>query len=1089
MRARRLGLGWSLAAACLAVTAPGCAKKRATAIAVAVSTDGRVPDEVSAFRLVAARGSSTKFDRRFALPGEAHVPGTLVLSRDDDDSGQVTVTVQGFDAKGQRVERRARLGYVDESTKLLRMRLEYACFDVTCSPDLTCIHGQCVSPDVDGASLPDYDGDPAAFDPPSCFDEGRCLAAAAPVALPLSQCGFPAPGAAGTFNVAVAWKSASHTVVLPADQWTIAGGQVVLGPAACGAVTDGRIVAISTSGACPTIASGAVTCDAGGHAGGGGAAGQGGGAGKSGSGGAGKGGSAGTANGGSGGVGTGGSGGAGNGGGGAGNGGIGGGKAGSAGTGATAGQGGSAGVSGKGGGAGIGGQGGSAGAGQSGNAGAAGQSGNAGAGGQSGSGGAGQGGSAGQGGNGGSGGALPPTGPRTITMGDGFGCAIGSDAKPYCWGANLLQLTADQRDIVATPAVVTGLSNAFVAVSASGHVCGISPAKDVYCWGGDLYSGAQSGDGTTTSSFPLPISVVSNVDEVVAGAEATCVRVGGDVSCFGADSGLLGTASPTNLPTALTSTGIHDALRLVGSGNTMCALRPVAGGTARATCWGYYVNTPTDIPGETDIVDVAILYDKVGVLRSDGTVVWTQATSQTWPATMPSAMPKLTRISGSYDACGVRAIDGAVVCGEVAGGSFPVVAGLPGGDPVVELASGSDRFHFGPTSTCARLQSGKVYCFGADDVAQLGAGQPSALLAPPAMAIAGTTGASFVSASEDGTVMVTSTGAALEWGGVSAWGHNIYGGTIALAPQPILGMASGIASVRVGAFEADAYVVRQGGALDLWSGGTMATGTRLPALMGSPQWISALPGTEYDVGLATIGSNTSLAFWASQPVNAGTASTGVFANGTGAPPELSTVTLVNAVGVARGSFHALAWDSNGKLWSWGANDTGQCGVAGSMPVTTPTDITPGSEFVVSACGGAGHTCAATMSGKVYCWGDPQFGLGGTPGTPEVPMVKATGLGMIGVTCAQYGACAWSPMEVDCWGDNGFGQCGNGTRDASAVPVPVSNLPGAKMVSRSGSHACAVTGGNEVVCWGGPFAGKLGNGKSGIESALGPLAIP
>ena len=67
--------------------------------------------------------------------------------------------------------------------------------------------------------------------------------------------------------------------------------------------------------------------------------------------------------------------------------------------------------------------------------------------------------------------------------------------------------------------------------------------------------------------------------------------------------------------------------------------------------------------------------------------------------------------------------------------------------------------------------------------------------------------------------------------------------------------------------------------------------------------------------------------------------------------------------------------------------------------------------------------------------------------------------------------------VRCWGDNGYGQLGNGTFTISSSPVQVSAISTATQISAGGSHTCALLSDGTVRCWGYNGYGELGNSST------------
>ena len=98
-----------------------------------------------------------------------------------------------------------------------------------------------------------------------------------------------------------------------------------------------------------------------------------------------------------------------------------------------------------------------------------------------------------------------------------------------------------------------------------------------------------------------------------------------------------------------------------------------------------------------------------------------------------------------------------------------------------------------------------------------------------------------------------------------------------------------------------------------------------------------------------------------------------------------------------------------------------------------TRVTAGSEF---------HSCAETTTKRAFCWGDNTFGqLGdGTTTTRLVPVAVAGGLYFSQVGAGDLHTCGKAGNgTVYCWGDGTYGELGNDTSGATihrTTPQPV-----------------------------------------------------
>jgi alpha-tubulin suppressor-like RCC1 family protein len=152
------------------------------------------------------------------------------------------------------------------------------------------------------------------------------------------------------------------------------------------------------------------------------------------------------------------------------------------------------------------------------------------------------------------------------------------------------------------------------------------------------------------------------------------------------------------------------------------------------------------------------------------------------------------------------------------------------------------------------------------------------------------------------------------------------------------------------------------------------------------------------------------------------------------------------------------------------------------------DAPPGRPVILAEQVSAGgeRTCVVTDGGGVMCWGDSSLGALGRPyDTPNVPGYYTDGLatGAGAVTAGGRHTCALTTAGgVKCWGHNGDGQLGDGTRTDRSAPVDVFGLmAGVSAVDAGEHHTCAVTAGGAVKCWGYNGYGALGNGGDDSES--------
>ena len=140
--------------------------------------------------------------------------------------------------------------------------------------------------------------------------------------------------------------------------------------------------------------------------------------------------------------------------------------------------------------------------------------------------------------------------------------------------------------------------------------------------------------------------------------------------------------------------------------------------------------------------------------------------------------------------------------------------------------------------------------------------------------------------------------------------------------------------------------------------------------------------------------------------------------------------------------HTCADGDDGKVYCWGYNEYGQLGDGTYVWRNAPVAVqAPDGVELSGVSAGANHTCAHGNDGKVYCWGDNEYGQLGDGTTTEDPIrvpvaVRApAGITLLGVTAGGSYTCALRAAgPAYCWGSNDVAQLGTGTTVDSSVPV-------------------------------------------------------
>jgi alpha-tubulin suppressor-like RCC1 family protein len=149
-----------------------------------------------------------------------------------------------------------------------------------------------------------------------------------------------------------------------------------------------------------------------------------------------------------------------------------------------------------------------------------------------------------------------------------------------------------------------------------------------------------------------------------------------------------------------------------------------------------------------------------------------------------------------------------------------------------------------------------------------------------------------------------------------------------------------------------------------------------------------------------------------------------------------------------------------------------------VPAPDVTPPEPGSPVWSSVSAGWTHTCAIRIDGTLWCWGDNAFGqLGnGSTAPSRVPRRVGAASNWYTVAAGRYHTCGIRqtlPYSIWCWGRGDDGQLGNGAFANSAVPVQVAWDDNTWSLSAGMLHTCFTAEDGRHVCWGEGARGQLG----------------
>jgi len=323
---------------------------------------------------------------------------------------------------------------------------------------------------------------------------------------------------------------------------------------------------------------------------------------------------------------------------------------------------------------------------------------------------------------------------------------------------------------------------------------------------------------------------------------------------------------------------------------------------------------------------------------------------------------------------------------------------------------------------------------------------------------------------------------------LSAWGHNYQGelglnttGNAYSSPKQV-GALTNWLTVSSGNYHTTS--VKSDGTL--WSWGSNFRGAlglnsattyySSPKQVGAlTNWASSSAGYYYVLATKTDGS-----LWAWGYNGQGRLGLGNNSGTTSYSSPAQVGTLTNWLIASAGYNHAVAIKTDGTLWTWGLNSSGQLGLGNTTSYSSPKQVGNLTNWS-NAIGRQTHNLAIKTDGTLWAWGWNlgALGLGNTTNYSS-PVQVGSGTNWSKISTNTYVSFAiktdgtlWS------WGQNNFGQLGQGTSSATMLyssPKQVGALTTWSRVSNGIYNTVAIRTDGTLWAWGRNLYGELGLGN-------------
>ena len=186
----------------------------------------------------------------------------------------------------------------------------------------------------------------------------------------------------------------------------------------------------------------------------------------------------------------------------------------------------------------------------------------------------------------------------------------------------------------------------------------------------------------------------------------------------------------------------------------------------------------------------------------------------------------------------------------------------------------------------------------------------------------------------------------------------------------------------------------------------------------------------------------------------------------------------------------------GHAWCWGYDTYGQVGDGPADQLFKHIPVAVASELsFTSLTAGSNHACGLDTAGQAWCWGWDMLGqVGDGPADQEnkyAPIRVAGDLSFTSLAAGNLHTCGLDETgNAWCWGNDTYGQVGDGPADQAQKLSPVAVAGGVvfSSLTAGGAHTCGVDITEQAWCWGTDENGQIGDGPADQRNEHAPVAV-